>query len=102
MRSRSFLNAFPGNTVPLVIWTVIEGHPAIICACLPALQPLVSRIFRCMGSSTSKDPGSYSLSGVKTTVTGPATGHKRQQDETWSRAGSTAELNKDMDAIEVT
>lgn len=82
-----------GNSVPLTIWTVIEGHTAIICACLPALQPLVSGVLRSMGIST--DPDSYTQSAVRTTIPRSSIGHQRPCGENWSGEGSAIELNKE-------
>ncbi|KAH8689164.1 putative plasma membrane protein Pth11-like protein [Talaromyces proteolyticus] len=40
------------NSISSSIWTIIESNLGIICACLPALQPIISGIFPCIRMAT--------------------------------------------------
>jgi hypothetical protein len=37
----SILTLHKGDNVDVVIWSMIEEHSAVICACLPSLRPLL-------------------------------------------------------------
>lgn len=48
------------DNVDISIWSVIENAVAVICACLPALRPLLNRVLpRVFGSSQQKSRSGY-------------------------------------------
>ncbi|RJE26704.1 integral membrane protein [Aspergillus sclerotialis] len=54
------------DNVGAALWSAIECNVGIICACLPTLRPLVSRIFPCMALSYKPGDNSYNMSRRRT------------------------------------
>lgn len=83
----SILNLHLGDDVDVVIWSMIEEHSAVICACLPSLRPLlvlwIPGIFKSLTTkNNTRGSGTYKLSPF------------RRRNESYSGLGNS---NADME-----
>jgi hypothetical protein len=62
----SILTLHLGDNVDVVIWSMIEEHSAVICACLPSIRPLLVQwipgIFKSLTKNNTGGSGSYKMS----------------------------------------
>lgn len=66
----SILTFYLGDNVDVVIWSMIEEHSAVICACLPSLRPLLVQwipgVFKSLTTKNNTGgSGSYKMSPWK-------------------------------------
>ncbi|KAM5343756.1 hypothetical protein ACJ41O_012293 [Fusarium nematophilum] len=68
LRGAVFSNDPPWDNVGAAIWSPIELNCAIICASLPSLRPLVSKIVSGMSTNRSNNYVSYERYGSQNTI----------------------------------
>ncbi|KAK3487520.1 uncharacterized protein B0T23DRAFT_446287 [Neurospora hispaniola] len=66
IRLHSLLAFQPSTNVtwdyyPVAVWSAVEYHVAVICACLPAMRQLLVRVFPILESNVGKSNGSHGV-----------------------------------------
>ncbi|EAA32567.1 hypothetical protein GE21DRAFT_5544 [Neurospora crassa] len=66
IRLHSLLAFQPSTNVtwdyyPVAVWSAVEYHVAVICACLPAMRQLLVRVFPILESNIGKSNGSHGV-----------------------------------------
>jgi len=64
-------------------WTFLEVNVAIICACLPDVRSLATRVFPCLGLKQSRNVSQYAAGGT-------FTGHEFDSNNVTSSQASQA------------
>ena len=62
------IHDYSWNAAPIYLWTNIEANIGLVCACLPAMMPLIRFFREKLGSKPSRSPvpsKSHSLSKMK-------------------------------------
>lgn len=88
------LTSSKDSNVGAAYWTAAECNVAIICACLPFLRPIISRIFPKLLSTNSHNR--YTSKGRTTTNNFTGGRSQRQQTELFSQ-----NMDKDYDMYSI-